>query len=173
MKIIMKIIRWVDEYFEKYIGVFLISVMIILLFMQVISRYVFNSALAFTEEISLMLFVIFVYVGASQAIKKRQHLRITLLVNKLSPQAQKIMNIISDIIFAIALAFTSVGMRNVTNMLRKSNMLTVAVRIPKYLVYATILILFYIMILRLFQDIVKLIKEYKELPQKNGIKEIE
>lgn len=162
----MKIIQWIDEYFERCIGVLLISIMIILLFIQVISRYVFNNALSFTEEISLMLFIIFVYLGSSLAIKKRKHLRITILVNKLTPRAQKIIEIISNVCFAVALAAAGKGMMLVTNTLKKSNMQTPVTKIPKYLVYGIILLLFYVMILRLVQEIVKLFKEYKELSPK-------
>lgn len=55
---------------------FCMGLMMCLLFIQVISRYVFGYSLAFTEEISVILFILSVYIGAIGGTRRGQHLKI-------------------------------------------------------------------------------------------------
>lgn len=61
---------------------FLFIVMIILLFGQVVSRYLFNFPIMWAEEIGRYLFIWIVYIGASQAFLAENHLRVDFVVNK-------------------------------------------------------------------------------------------
>ena len=94
-------IRWFFDHLEYLLSTLFMGVMVCLLFIQVISRYAFGHSLAFTEEISVILFILSVYIGAIGATRRGQHLRIELFTQTLSPRGQTICRIIANIIFII------------------------------------------------------------------------
>ena len=94
----MKII----EKFEKIVACLSVSVMAILVFVNVIARFVFNSPLAVADEMSCYLFVLMSFMGTAIAARRKAHLGLTILTDKLSPKAAKIM---MTIMYAIATLF--------------------------------------------------------------------
>ncbi|ADQ13963.1 TRAP transporter small permease [Halanaerobium hydrogeniformans] len=65
--------------FEEYLSCFFISITVILVIINVIMRYIFNSGIFWTEELATYSFVWSVFIGASAAYKKRMHIGIDLL----------------------------------------------------------------------------------------------
>lgn len=70
-----KFISVLDD-LDKYIAVATLATTIILLAVQVFSRYVFNLPIAWAEEISRFTFVWAVYMGVSMAARSNEHIRI-------------------------------------------------------------------------------------------------
>lgn len=54
-------------------------------FANVVMRYLTNVSFAFTEEYSIALMVVLTFLGASAAVVKDRHIRITFVTDKLSP----------------------------------------------------------------------------------------
>jgi TRAP-type C4-dicarboxylate transport system permease small subunit len=71
--------------FEDEIAGMLLMVLIVLLTLQIVTRYVFNDPLAWTEEVSRHVFVWLVFVGASGAIRDRSHIAVEMFSAQLSP----------------------------------------------------------------------------------------
>lgn len=94
----MKII----EKFEKIVACLSVSVMAILVFVNVIARFVFNSPLAVADEMSCYLFILMSFMGTAIAARRKAHLGLTILTDKLSPKAAKIL---MTIMYAIATLF--------------------------------------------------------------------
>lgn len=70
-----------NRFLTKLIDVVVIvmaAVMVVLLFAQVVLRYVFNVTLSWTEELSLGLFTWTVLLGAAQGVRSGFHVRMTL-----------------------------------------------------------------------------------------------
>lgn len=68
----------------------LLAVMVLLVFGNVVLRYVFNSGLAVSEEMARWAFVWVVFLGAIVAIKERTHLGSDLFFNLLSSRGKRI-----------------------------------------------------------------------------------
>lgn len=62
---------------ESYVCRTLLAVFVTLLFIQIISREVFQHSIAWGEELATYLFVWFAYFGASHAAKMAAHNRVT------------------------------------------------------------------------------------------------
>ncbi len=77
------------EKFEKIVACLSVSVMAILVFINVIARFVFNNPLAVADEMSCYLFVLMSFMGTAIAARRKAHLGLTLLTDKLSPNAGK------------------------------------------------------------------------------------
>ena len=75
--------------FELYLGCVLFLVMMVLLTIQVFSRYLGN-AITWTEELSCIMLVWMSYLGFAGAITSRKHLRIDAFINSRSFKVKKI-----------------------------------------------------------------------------------
>ena len=74
--------------FEYYLIVFLFTILIVVCFLQVLFRFVFNLPLAWTEELSRYVFIILIYCGASAAVLDNAHVRVELIDNVLSERGR-------------------------------------------------------------------------------------
>lgn len=52
-----KLIHWLDEYLEISLCVALMSVMTVVIFVQVVMRYVFHNSLTWSEEFARYCFI--------------------------------------------------------------------------------------------------------------------
>lgn len=73
--------------FELYLGCVLFLAMMVLLTIQVCSRYLGN-AITWTEELSCIMLVWMSYLGFAGAITSRKHLRIDAFINSRSFKVQ-------------------------------------------------------------------------------------
>jgi TRAP-type transport system small permease protein len=67
-----------------------LAVMVVLVFGNVVLRYVFNSGIAVSEEISRWLFVWLCFLGAVVALKEGAHLGTDMLVSRLPVAGKKV-----------------------------------------------------------------------------------
>jgi C4-dicarboxylate transporter, DctQ subunit len=148
---------------ERYLAIFFSAMMVLLLFMQVVSRYIINYSFIWTEEAAILCFVLSVYTSAALAITRRQHLRIKILHSMVGPKAQKILDMACNVVFAFVMLTLGKGMFTVLSNLYKYGARYVTTGIPKYVVYGIVWVMFYLMVIRLAQDTVRLVREYKEL----------
>lgn len=70
-------------YLEYILVVLALSTMSVITFANVLSRYFLNSSISFTEEITVNLFVLLTFVGASIGVKRSAHLGFSLLYDSM------------------------------------------------------------------------------------------
>lgn len=80
-----------------------LSVMVILIFCNVVLRYAFNSGIAWAEEVARLMFVWMIFLGAILALRHHAHLGVEMLVEKLSPPARRACAVISHLLMLYAL----------------------------------------------------------------------
>lgn len=149
--------------FEVYFGAVFQGIMIIILFLQVVSRYVFNYAFPWAEELAIIFFILSIYFGATAAIKRNQHLRLEILLSRLSPKNRLIMDIIGNTFFTLFNCIILTGIFPIVQRLKLQGTSTAVTNIPKWSYYAVLPFLFIIMIIRLVQDSSDKIKQIKSL----------
>lgn len=96
--------------------------MLVLVFGNVVLRYLFNSGINISEEVARMCFVWLTFAGAVLAFRARQHLAINMVVDRMSPGMQKIVHILRQLLILWVLwliveggsAQTIIGMSTVT-----------------------------------------------------------
>jgi TRAP-type C4-dicarboxylate transport system permease small subunit len=97
--------------FESYICQFLLSFFIILLFVQIISREMFDVNISWSEELARFSFVWFVFFGASYAARLAAHNRVTFQFRWLSKKVQNYIEAFADaiwIVFNIVIIYKSI-----------------------------------------------------------------
>ncbi|MBO8170208.1 MAG: TRAP transporter small permease [Thermoanaerobacteraceae bacterium] len=100
------------EYIQKIVNnlTFLaLSGMVLLVFINVILRYVFNSGFAPSEELARYLFVWTVFLGAITAFKDNQHVGVDLVISRLKGVHKKVVEMIGYALILIALVIMVKG----------------------------------------------------------------
>lgn len=69
---------------------FILAVMVVLVFGNVLLRYGFNSGITVSEEVSRWLFIWITMLGALVGLRERTHLGVDMVVAKLPPLGKKI-----------------------------------------------------------------------------------
>jgi len=83
MKLFEKLAKNINS-ISIYSGNFFIFLGLILIFLEVILRYVFNFGFRWIEEITTFSFVYVAFLGASIVLKEEAHMRIDIFINKFS-----------------------------------------------------------------------------------------
>lgn len=92
-----KIINFLNKA-EKFTLVTMFVTMVVIIFVQVIMRKIFNSSLSWSEELGKFIFVWISWLGISVGQMKGEHIKITAFVDKLPPKGQNIMNILAELV---------------------------------------------------------------------------
>lgn len=78
--------------------VFLIALMFLMVFSNVVLRYAFSSGIEYSEELSRFAFVWLTFVGAVAVARDGAHLNVEMLVAAVSPRARLMLMVLSDLI---------------------------------------------------------------------------
>jgi TRAP-type C4-dicarboxylate transport system permease small subunit len=82
------------EHLEEVLGASLLLVMASLAFANVLTRYVFQYPLAFTEELEVNALVWLTLFGTSSAFRRRRHLRMLFFQDKFSEKSRALLNLV-------------------------------------------------------------------------------
>ncbi len=157
----MKILRWLDKYFEEVIVLSLLAIMVIIMGIQVFMRYAVNYSLSWPEELTRYMFIWFVFIGMSYAVKYDIHIRINIL-ETFVPKIEKKLRVIQDIFFFVFCCYMLPYAFKAVKMLIKTNQHSPAMQIPMYAVYVALLIGLILTIFRLVQKYVIIFKTAKK-----------
>ncbi|PAE30341.1 TRAP transporter permease DctQ [Paenibacillus sp. 7884-2] len=161
----MKVVRWLDEHFEEYILVFLSAFTVVIIFLQVVMRYVFDNSLTWSEEMARYMFIWLIYIGVSYAVKKKRHLGVDAIAMLFKEKGKLIVALIANFSFLIfAIVMTYFGLDIVLRVTRES----AALQIPLTWVYVAPVVGMTLTSIRLIQNMVIEVKQLKELKNKNS-----
>ena len=146
--------------FELYLSTFCFIIITIMLTLQVLSRYLLGHSWTWMEEFATIMFVWMIYFATSAAVTHRKHLRIDAVLDVVPFQVKRIMLILSNIIFAGFNIYISVIMFDVIRLLGDSR--TTMLGLPQQLVYAIIPVGLLLAVVRLVEDIIRLMKENEQ-----------
>jgi C4-dicarboxylate transporter DctQ subunit len=102
--------RYIDL-FEKYTIAIAFAVATLLLFTNVVLRYIFDTGLTWVLEIVQYLFAWVVLIGAAHGVKVGIHLGIDLLIEKLSPALRRtsvIVAVLCCLVFVAVVDYQSI-----------------------------------------------------------------
>lgn len=102
------VLKLMEGFLNILLGVF-ISVMFLLLFLNIVLRYAFNSGIPWAEEMSRFLFVWITFLGAIVALNENQHLGISALIRRCPRTLKKILYLVSSAIVIYLLYMCLVG----------------------------------------------------------------
>ncbi len=95
------VLRFVDDKFEEILGVLALVVVVSLIFVGVVVRLTIKSGIPWQEELSRILYVVVVYLGASYGVKSRDHIRVTLVAEMLPKRAKRVLEVATDVVWVV------------------------------------------------------------------------
>ena len=133
----MKILKLLDEKLEEVFLVIILIAAVIIVAMQVVTRYILKVPLPWSEEIARYLFLWLTWVGASYATKERKHVSIDLVYEKLPAGGQMICKIITNIIWVIFLFMMARLSLKLTMSVASGGQVATGSGIPMWVPYAS------------------------------------
>lgn len=119
-----------------------LAVMVIVIFMQVVMRYVFNNSLSWSEEFARYLFVWFSWIGVSAGLKDNEHLRVEILSTSLKRRglfkSNESINILVSLVWLATTAIVAFNGFEVVMSQMELHVLTPAMRLPVWFGYFSI-----------------------------------
>ncbi|KSU80264.1 MULTISPECIES: TRAP transporter small permease [Fictibacillus] len=148
----------ISRYLETLLNIFMavaLGLMVILVFGNVVLRYLFNSGITWSEEMSRYLFIWLTFLGAIGAFKAKEHLGVDMLVRRLPVKAKKVVLVFSDLLmlFVLFLVLEGSWKMTVINMDSKAP----ATGLPLSFVYGTGIVVSLAMGLILINNVYKIL----------------
>ena len=103
--------HFIDAYFRflKFLVVFFLATMVILVFGNVVLRYGFNSGITVSEEVSRWAFVWLTFTGAIIAMRENTHLGMDTVVSRLPKLGKQICYVLSHLIMLFCVILFATG----------------------------------------------------------------
>lgn len=157
----MKLINFLDKKLEEMVLVAFLLIMILLVFLQVISRYIADFPMGWSQEVSRFILVWIAWISASYAVQQGSHIRVEFLSNKIKgkPKAAfELLVLIIWFIFSAILAFF--GTEFILDLSQRMQT-SPSLDIPMYIIYLAVPVAGVLMCFRLIQQMYFIIKKEK------------
>ena len=126
---------------ERWVAIVTMVTMVVCIFAQVVSRYLFGQPLVWVEELSTYAFIWGAFIGAAAGLKQGRHLKIESFVGRLPPGARQGLRIVLDLLilgFCVLLVIN--GFKAMVIFEWRQTTIALPVDLPRYLFYSTPLI---------------------------------
>ncbi len=153
-----KITRTIFNVVSVYAIAWLTFVMMILIMVEVVARYIFNSPLGVADEISAFMLIAIVFVGTAYTWKEKGHIRIEFLVSRLPTKVRNWLRLATLI---LATAFVPVLIKAYYDLVvrtrrfdwRSEHWLRLSLEWPQLIMFIGAILLFIVMIIDLIKSI--------------------
>jgi len=98
-----RVLHWIEQILNIMIAL-CIAGMTILIFTNVILRYIFHSGITWAEEMSRFMFIWMVFLGSILVLKEGTHIGVDMLVRRVPENLRKLLLFIGNLII-LAIAF--------------------------------------------------------------------
>ncbi|GJL81153.1 MAG: hypothetical protein DHS20C01_07870 [marine bacterium B5-7] len=99
----MKLIRFLDKNGEKILSLWLYLFIVVVIFNEVLRRFVLSYSSLWGEETARYSFIYMVWIGASMAVKDRLHIRISIIIDHFGNRMQNFFSALASLL-GVALA---------------------------------------------------------------------
>jgi len=151
LKINIKILENLDskiDWITSIIVIYSLSLMLLLVFSQIVFRDLFRFSMYGIEELARYLLVAFSFFGASIALRKNELVGVTFARNALPIKTQRWVDLAGIFLVSIFLMIITIyGFRLVVSLL-KTGQLSPSLRIPMSIVYSVVPLGFLLMLFR-------------------------
>lgn len=100
----------IEKFFDKaanlvgYLCMFIMALMIIDVFFNVVARYFFKYGNVSLQELEWHFFAVVFLLGMNYALKEDAHVRVDIFYAKFSPRAKALVNMIGTVVFIVPFA---------------------------------------------------------------------
>lgn len=146
--------RKIEEWF-LVIGFF---ILILLVFSQFLSRYVFDYTISWSQEFARYLLIWLAWISVSFTIREKKHIRVEILKDLLPKKGQIVVEIIVLILWSFFAVFLAVIGTQFVLDIQSSGQGSPMMGIPMWIIYVILPLAGVLMVLRLIQQLFFIIK---------------
>lgn len=158
----MKILKWLDKYFEETLLVVLLVLISCIELVQVIFRNLpFVPALTWAEEFCRFCWIWSVFISLPYTIRKGSMLRVSVLLDVFPQTVRSVINILVDLITTASMMLLGWHSIEVVQRIVKSGETSPAMRWPMWCIYSIMLLGFGMGILRGIQRMILQIQTFR------------
>jgi len=132
-----KMLRLYTKFEERLLIASLVFT-VVLIFIQVIMRYVFNNSLSWSEELARYIFIWQIWLGTGVGIRLKEQIRVEIFSKKLSPSGAKWLNALALTILLLFCIFLVINGYHLVMMIAGRNALSTALKIPLSYIYLSL-----------------------------------
>ena len=154
----MKVVKKIADNFEGYCCAVMLAVMSVVVFLQIIFRFVIRASLPWSEELSRYLLVYITYFGCAYGIKTGAHLGVEAFVLILPKTVQKAINVLVQIGGLVVCVLILKFGADIVFSQMQSGQLSPAMRLPMWTIYSAIPIGMAFCVIRYAVEIVKAVQ---------------
>ncbi len=150
----MKFLKFLDENFERYVCIVLMSSMTLILAVQVFMRYVMRDSLSWSEELARYIFVWLIYIGISYGAQIMKHIKIEAALLLFPVRARPYVELVGDLLFlgfSLFVVYSSWGIVEKQLMLGQTSP---AIQMPMWMLYSAPTVGFALTAIRQVQAII-------------------
>jgi C4-dicarboxylate transporter, DctQ subunit len=147
VNLLLKTIDFIDGLLSRFEGVMLalgVIAMTVNTIAAVISRYVFNSAITFTDELNMIFIVVVTFAGLSYAARNGRHIRMSAIYDAMPATTRKAMMIGMTSITSAFMFFLSFYSYNYIVEVYQSGRILPALGLPVFYIYLWVPIGFFV-----------------------------
>lgn len=167
----MGVIDKISNALYKITGVLITTsmfVIVILTFVQVISRFVFRFSIQWSQELIIYLMMWLVFLGCSMGIRDHEVASLTIVTGRLSPKMQLIFEIITDVVliwFCIVAIYGNHELIQLS-LMRKSSVMKINMAFSTTAFSAGMVMVTFYSVIELIKDIGKMIRKDYSIERK-------
>ena len=125
------------DHIEEYVLIGSLVFNVLLVMVQIIMRTVFRNSLTWSEELSRYIFIWQIWLGASIALKYKEHIKVTLLLGFIKAEkAKQGLCLIADLIWFLFSTYMIVNGMELLASMGQRNALSTGLGLPLVVVYA-------------------------------------
>ncbi|MBF9023518.1 TRAP transporter small permease subunit [Rhodobacterales bacterium FZCC0069] len=156
-------LNWLNEHLEKALATILLASIVVLIAVNVFMRYVLNASLSWGEELTLWLFVWFVWIGISYAFHTGDHVRITILRDTVAPRVQILIDAFVGLLVLLFLGILTVECIKLINQPFVASQTSVVLQLPIPIFYASAPVGAALAAFRVVQHLARTVRKISEL----------
>ncbi len=163
----MSYLKWLNANLERVLIASLLAGMVLLISANVFMRYVMNASLSWGEELTLWIFVWFIWLSVSYAFHRRDHVRITIFKTSLSDRKQLWLELVVDLAVLAFLCILSLECIKLIMAPFVAHQKSVVLGFPIPILYASAPVGALLSSFRIAQNILKTVRQLVT-PNENG-----
>lgn len=129
MKGFFAFVNKLDDYFLN----FSVALMGLVLFLQIVMRYIFNNPLIWSEEMARYLFIWMAFIGVGYGIKYDLHIKMEAFLAIFPPKVQKVVIILTEVVTVVFMGIVLIP--GIQFAIHTGHVPSSAMGIPMYWVY--------------------------------------
>lgn len=148
-----KLWKWFDENFEEGMLMILLILMTIVMFLQIIMRFVFRESMSWPEEFCRFCFVISGFLSIGYCIRRDKMLKVDILMGLFPDGVKKLLDVAGRIITLLFFSYFSYHAYFAMMNSIRGGMTSPAMEMPMYILYGSVFAGSVIGVLRQIQNL--------------------